>query len=534
MKALIYVLQRTVINYFKRLKEKPQKAIGPIFFIIWVTFMILPGAKSSSDNAPFEYFVSAFLGIIFLMFLFSLYSGTKTLDSKFDMADVNLIFVSPIKPQTVLLYGIIKKVAVELLTSVYLLYQIPNFLRGYNISVFNQVMLIISFIIFQLVFCNILKLFLFALNTKYNKIGFIIRTFIKGLVLTVVGLLVYLMGNGITLRFIQDAVKEITYNKYVEYIPVFGWIKEMALQTYTGIRPSYYLYLVLLLLISGLLLYITYSIHLDFYEDMLSSAEKNEMFKEIKSGNKKANDYNDGKQSFLFKPFRKVTLKLNRAYGAKVLFFKHMNEYYKRSLVLFINTYSLLFLIASIVLGIFVKSIDIKIIFLASNVLLFFSAGLGGKIYNEINSTFIFLIPDSPQKKLFYGASSSLIKTFTDSLLLFLPFGILNKSSIFEILLCIICYTSLGGMISYSGLFAFRIARFLGFTGMLTQSLFFMFFQLLIIIPAVLIVILFTITFAQFIGGYALYLALLLYSLIGAVIFSFGCVGIFNDMEFMK
>lgn len=34
MKALIYVMKRTLINSVKRLKEKPQKAIGPVFVVI--------------------------------------------------------------------------------------------------------------------------------------------------------------------------------------------------------------------------------------------------------------------------------------------------------------------------------------------------------------------------------------------------------------------------------------------------------------------------------------------------------------------
>ncbi|MFT8316470.1 MAG: putative ABC exporter domain-containing protein [Clostridium sp.] len=42
MKALIYLLRTSIINYFKRIKEKPQKAIGMIFPILWVAIMLLP------------------------------------------------------------------------------------------------------------------------------------------------------------------------------------------------------------------------------------------------------------------------------------------------------------------------------------------------------------------------------------------------------------------------------------------------------------------------------------------------------------
>ncbi len=74
MKALIYVLKRTIINYVKRLKEKPQKAIGPIFVVIWLFLMFLPKKKSTSTEIPVDIFVSIFLIITIAIVLYSLYS----------------------------------------------------------------------------------------------------------------------------------------------------------------------------------------------------------------------------------------------------------------------------------------------------------------------------------------------------------------------------------------------------------------------------------------------------------------------------
>jgi hypothetical protein len=531
MKALAYIIKRTIINYIKRLKEKPQKLVGPIFVVIWLAVMFLPRKSSSSNGTAStpEIFVSLFLLFIITVFLFSLYSGSKKVDSKFNMCDVNLIFVSPIRPQTVMLYGIVKKIALELITSFYLIYQIPNILRNYNVPAINQIMLVIAYILFQLVLCNIIKLFIFALSTKHETLGSTIRIIIRILIISVVGGAVLLFLKGNPLEFGKSLASHVTYDAFIKYIPVFGWMREMALQTFTGITLSYYIYIILLLALSGLIVYITYTMELDFYEDMLSSAEMNDMVKNIREG--KNVSQNQNKQSILTKPFKKTKLELEGVYGAKVLFFKHMNEYMKRSFLFLINTYSLILLSVSILLGIFAKGLDIKIVFLAGCVLLFFSAGFGGKIYTEIFSYFIFLLPDSPQKKLFYGIASSLVKVFSDALLLFLPFGILAKASPFEVLLSIICYITLGGMLSYSGLLGFRIASFLGFTGAIAQSLFFMFFQLLIAVPAVIIIVILTASFTV-LSAYSLYPAFLIYSVGAGALFSLGCVGLFNDMEF--
>jgi len=527
MKAIVYLLKTTIKNYFKRLKEKPQKAIGPIFVVLWLAIMFIPKQKKASSHMPKEIFISVFVLFTIIMVLYSLYSGTKKVNSKFSMCDVNLIFVTPIKPQTVMLYGVIKKIAVELLAFFYLLYQVPNLLKGFNIPVINQIMLMISFVIFQLVLCNIIKLLVFGLNTKYKGLGGLIRNSIKVLILCSVAGSVLLFVKGNFISFFKNLVNVIAYRHWVQFIPVFGWMREIARQTIMGINLSYVLYLVMILLLSGLLLYITYNMELDFYEDMLSSAEHNELILDMKSNK----DGSSRRGRGLIKPFKKKELKLKEVYGAEVLFFKHMNEYFKRSLVFFINTYSVCLLAISILLGVIAKGLDIKFIFLPACVMLFFTSGFGGKIYNEISYYFIFLMPDSPYKKLFYGAASSLVKIFADAVLLFLPFGILSKASILEILLCIACYLTLGGMLSYSGLFAFRIAQFLGFTGVVAQGLLFMFFQMFLAVPAAIIVAVLAFKL-NMLSGFAVYAAILAYSIGGAALFSLGCVGIFNNMEF--
>jgi hypothetical protein len=94
-----------------------------------------------------------------------------------------------------------------------------------------------------------------------------------------------------------------------------------------------------------------------------------------------------------------------------------------------------------------------------------------------------------------------------------------------------ICYVALAGMLSYSGLFAFRIAQFFGFDSMIAMGLLFTFFQLFLVVPLVIITAGTTIGFKSM-NGYTVYLSSLIYSIGMAVLFSFGNVGIFNNIEF--
>jgi len=526
MKALIYLMKTNIINYFKQLKKKPAKAIGPIAMVVFMITMFL-SKNDTSKTLDIDIFISLFLLITISAFIYSLYTGTKSINSKFNMADVNLIFVSPIKPQTVMIYGIIKKMSVELFAYFYIIYQIPNLTKSMDITIGQTVSVIIIFIIMQIVFCNIVKLLVFVLNSKYPLLGRIIRLTIKivGAVLCVAAVLIFLKGRPIT--FVKELYSSIGQDSWIKFIPIFGWVREMVYQSLTTINMTFFLYLAMIIFLSVLLVYITYCIEIDFYEDMLSSAEANEVIKKAKNREQVTTESN--KNNRLFKAFRKVQLKLDNKYKAEVLFYKHLNEYSKRSFLFFINTYSIILLLVSLTLGIFAKGVEIKLVYMIFCGLLFFGAGLAGKIYYEITNPLIFMIPDSPQKKLFYGTASSLIKLVSDSIILFIPFGILSGVSIIEMFLCCISYVLLGAMFSYSGLVGFRISNYFGFTDQISQGVFFMFFQMFLLVPAAIMVI--TLGVATEFSGYAIYLAMIAYTSVLTVIFSFGAVGIFDNME---
>ena len=65
-------------------------------------------------------------GITLLIFGFYTLTGDKNGSSIFCMADVNLLFSAPMKPQSVLAFRLTAKVGTALLASLYLLFQLPN------------------------------------------------------------------------------------------------------------------------------------------------------------------------------------------------------------------------------------------------------------------------------------------------------------------------------------------------------------------------------------------------------------------------
>lgn len=533
MKALLYVLQHSFINYLKSFKKKPQKAIGPVFMIIFIFTLFLPRKTTAQAAEPSMgiVFVIGFTLLSIILLLYSIHKGTKKLKSYFLMSDVNFVFPAPIRPQTVLLYGLVKQITIEIFALFWFIYQIPNILSKFNVPAKNQIILIAAFILFQIVFCNCLKLMIFALCAKYRGLDRVIRTVIKLLSVSLVavpGVIIYV--NRDNLDVLEKPILNFYNSAAAKFIPVIGWMKELAYQSINGVNKSFVIYFILFIAFAVLMLYITYGIELDYYEDVLSMAEDNELINKIQSGEAPKGDlqYQRKAVKIFVNPLRRVRLKLNGAYGAKTFFYKHVNEYLKRG-IFFINFYSI-FLLAVSILYALTPVKEIKFLLFVFGGLLVYSS-LGNKLQKEISYHYIYMIPDYAERKLFYGSISSLIKVFVDSLLLFVPSGIIMHSPALNIILCILTYVSLGVLCTFSGLFVFKLAGKLGLLeSPVLFTWFFLLFQTLMLVPNVIIVLIITFTLRAF-GGYALYIGMLFFNLVASTAFIYSCRGILDNME---
>ena len=73
-------------------------------------------------------------GIVLAVLAFSIALADKSGGSIFLMADVNLLFPAPIKPQTVLLFRLIMQAGTSILATLYLLFQIPNLMLNLGLG----------------------------------------------------------------------------------------------------------------------------------------------------------------------------------------------------------------------------------------------------------------------------------------------------------------------------------------------------------------------------------------------------------------
>ena len=81
-----------------------------------------------------DVFELAASGLILGIFVFQVYSAEKSGSKIFLPADVNLLFSSPMKPQSVLMFRLGTQLGMAVVGSVYLLFQIPNLMLNLGVS----------------------------------------------------------------------------------------------------------------------------------------------------------------------------------------------------------------------------------------------------------------------------------------------------------------------------------------------------------------------------------------------------------------
>jgi hypothetical protein len=111
MKSLVFLLIRSMKNSLLEVLRKPAKLALWIFFIAFIVGLFLISVFTGQDKDSFLDIIWL-KGILFLLIMIfvaiAVQKGLSNGDVIFDMNDVNLLFVSPVNPRLILMYGIVR------------------------------------------------------------------------------------------------------------------------------------------------------------------------------------------------------------------------------------------------------------------------------------------------------------------------------------------------------------------------------------------------------------------------------------------
>jgi len=516
MNAMFYLIRKQLKNIIRGLARKPLALIGYILIGIFlvgflVIALIMPsGAVRVISN---EIFSAAVTGFILVGFYVGLRQGIEKGSTYFRFSDVNLVFTAPLRPSRVLLYGFIKRIGVSLFVVMITVFQIPNIKNNFVLADYGILALITAVLFYSAAF-PVLGMVVYSITSKNIRR----RVFAKRLLdVSAVLFVLFFVIKLAEKRSLGDALVAYLNTRFFSYIPVAGQIASMASAAVYGIDLGFFANAVVLVLIIGLLLAVLSKLDLDYYEDVLSATEEFES---------KLRAKREGRDVTLNKKKVRNVKGGFSGYGARTIFEKHMLEYRKASFFLFFDKATLMVVLFGIGFKFLMGEGGISIL-----VTLFFSAYMlfffvvQGKWPTELGKPYIFLIPESNVKKLFYSTLTENVKNLLDGAILFAVSYFFYNTTLPVILLCIISYTLYGAVYIYGDIVSLRL--FGKIHNKVMQLFLKLFVSFIVVLPGIFVMIGITAS-----GGSEFYalLPVIAWNLIVVICLFIASVGVFKNM----
>ena len=210
-------------------------------------------------------------GVLLVVLFTNFISGDKNGSAIFLPADVNILFASPLKPQSVLMFRLACQMGASLVASIYILFQIPNLVMNLGMDILGALSLIAVWF-FMLVYSKLLSVFVYTFSSTYTKFKSFIRPVAYGFVAVLVGsfYLYHLKCGGNAL----DNVVGFFTLSFSRYIPVYGWIKLFVIGAFERNLLKVVISFILLTLGAVVFIAVIWRLKADFYEDAMQKSEE--------------------------------------------------------------------------------------------------------------------------------------------------------------------------------------------------------------------------------------------------------------------
>ena len=148
MYALSYLLAARLKNTVRDLLRHPGRLLYVVILVLLFLFAAVGSSGLASDHVRNLHELAAMgNGLFLLVFLLGLWNGFAKGGSVFSMADVNLLFPSPIRRTQALFYALLRQMSTTLLVGLVLLYQYGWLHSSYHISVLGMAAVCLGYVL---------------------------------------------------------------------------------------------------------------------------------------------------------------------------------------------------------------------------------------------------------------------------------------------------------------------------------------------------------------------------------------------------
>lgn len=210
-------------------------------------------------------------GVILAVFVFSAISADKNGSRIFQPADVNLLFASSMKPQSVLMFRLMTQLGTSILASVYLLFQLPNLVFNLGVSVWAALAVIATWCL-TIALGKLLQILLYTVCSTHTKLKSYLRNGIYAFLLLLAGAyLLYWKASNDSYLVAAVGFFNATASRF---IPLWGCLKGFCMFAMDGNIAGMLLCLAAIVAGGIVLAYIIWHVKADFYEDAMAKSEE--------------------------------------------------------------------------------------------------------------------------------------------------------------------------------------------------------------------------------------------------------------------
>ncbi len=376
-----------------------------------------PAVISAAPDTPPEKFKTEvfelILGALLLgIFVFLILSADKSGGKIFLPADVNLLFPSPLRPQSVLFFRLLMQAGAAVFASIYLLFQIPNLIFNVGLSPAAAfIMLLVWFL--MILTGKFLQVLLYTVTaTRTGTKKYIAPAVYAVLGITAAAWLVFWQTSKMTPL---DAAFAFFNSKYSRFIPIWGWLKGIVMFTTEKNAALTILCLVLTAAALGALILLIRSVKADFYEDAMARSEQTaELMEAMASGRKIRSKRADKKD----KSEKLRRDGLSRGSGANMFFHKSLyNRFRFAKLGIFTKTswtYLAAAALTAVLSRLVINTKTPYIVIFTITVLVFYRS-MRNPLEEDTKMDFFRLIPESSLKKVFWSLLAGTVNCVLDA-----------------------------------------------------------------------------------------------------------------------
>jgi len=423
MRSMMFLMLRQAKNRFLELKAKPAKlvlyivAIGFFAYVIIQSMTMETPPYATMDGSMFTAILAGFFMFTVIVTLLPAFSRGA---SFFEMQDVNYLFVAPIRPRTILLYGLVKMAKTIIIGSWFVILQ-ANWMRSFGVGMEGVVFAGLAYILVAFV-GQVLSLMIYATtNSRPRRMAvakiILFVLFLPAIAVYVVGLV---QGYGLL-----EALSIMMESPAFLLAPIVGVASAGVGAALFGEMLVGLLFFGLLLLAGAVFFCVIYFGNPDYYEDVLGATET--AFEATRAAKEDV-------ASAMVNTGREVKIKGTgvSGTGASVFFYKHLRESFRANRLGLWGFSSIFAVGGAIVWAVFVRSgemADSPDMFLITSLTAMMmykmlSMGLSRGLL-ETYSHYIYLMPDKPFSKWFWANIETVFKAAVEAVVAFVAAGII-------------------------------------------------------------------------------------------------------------